>query len=49
MTRGRGNMDIFPQIRLFSKVLVVWETGVGVLAVCGAKAAKHKICGNLGG
>jgi hypothetical protein len=35
MTRDRGNMRIFCQIGPFSKVLVVWGAGVGVLAVCG--------------
>jgi hypothetical protein len=37
VTRGRGNMRIFRQIWHFSKVLVVWGTGVEVLAVFGAK------------
>jgi len=37
VTRGKGNMGIFRQIRHFSKVWVVWGTWVGVLAVCGDK------------
>jgi hypothetical protein len=45
MTRGRGNMRIFHQIGHFSKVLVVWSAGVGVLAICGASC---KTGGNLG-
>jgi hypothetical protein len=36
MTRGMDNMGIFLQMEHFSKVLVVWEVGVGVLAVCEA-------------
>jgi hypothetical protein len=45
MTSGRGNMRIFRQIGHFSKVLVVWGDGVGVLTVCGAR---RKTGGNLG-
>jgi hypothetical protein len=37
---------IFRQMGHFSKVLVVWGAGVGVLAVCGTKS---KMSGNLGG
>jgi len=46
MTRCRGNMGIFRQMWHFSKVLVVAEAGVGVLAVCGAR---RKTGDNLGG
>jgi hypothetical protein len=46
MTRCRGNMNIFRQMRHFSKVFVVWGVGVGVLVVCGANC---KTDGNLGG
>jgi hypothetical protein len=46
MTRGRGNTDIFRQKKHFSKVLVVWGAGVGVLLICGAR---RKTNGNLRG
>jgi hypothetical protein len=48
MTRGRGNMGIFCQMRHFPKVLVVCGVGVGVgvLVVCGPRC---KTGGNLGG
>jgi hypothetical protein len=46
MTRSRGNMGIFCQMRHFSNVLVVWGARVGVLAVCGASC---KTCGNFRG
>jgi hypothetical protein len=39
-------MEMFRHIGHFSKVLVVWGAGVGVLAVCGASC---KMGGNLGG
>lgn len=39
-------MGIFHQNRHFSNVLVVWEAGVEVLAVCEASC---KTDGNLGG
>jgi hypothetical protein len=46
MTRGRGNTRIFSQMGHFSKILIVWGAGVGVLAVCGAKRITS---GNLRG
>jgi hypothetical protein len=46
MTRGRGNMRIFHQIWLFSKVLIVWGAEIEVLVVCGAR---HKTSSNLEG
>jgi hypothetical protein len=46
MTRDKGNMRIFRQMKYFSNVLIIWRTGIRVLAIC---EASYKTCDNLKG